>query len=114
MRWTDRKGQKPSEEIKKCLEVYLWNSIKDMQSGKTSGPDGYPVEFYEKFSLQLTPLLLNMYKHSLEQASLPQSLMEALITVLLKPGKDPVDCSSYRPFSLLSVDVKILAKIVAS
>ncbi len=85
-----------------------------MQSGKTLGPDRFPAEFYKKFSSQLTPVLLSMFKHSLEQASLPQSFKEALITFLLKPGKDPVDCSSYRPISLLNVDVKILAKILAS
>ena len=90
------------------------NSIKDMQRGKAPGPDGFPVEFYKKFSLKLIPLLLNMFKYSFEQTALPKSLTEALITVLLKPGKDPVDCSSYRPISLLNVDVKILSKILAS
>ena len=55
-----------------------------------------------------------MFKYSFEQTALPKSLTKALITVLLKPGKDPVDCSSYRPISLLNVDVKILSKILAS
>lgn len=36
-----------------------------------------------------------------------------LITVLLKPGKDAANCSSYRPICLLNVDMKILSKVLA-
>ena len=41
------------------------NSIKDMQSGKAPGPDGFPVEFSKKLSLKLIPLLLTMFKYFL-------------------------------------------------
>lgn len=54
-----------------------------------------------------------MFVHSFSQGTLPNSLNEALITLLLKPQKDPTKCSSYRPISLLNADVKILAKLLA-
>ncbi len=44
---------------------------------------------------------------------LPLTLRQASITLLPKDGKDPTLCNSYRPISLLNVDVKILAKILA-
>ena len=84
-----------------------------MQSGKSPGPGGFPTEFYKKFSRKLSPLLAAVFEDSLTQSSLPPTLRQASISVLLKKGKDPRCCSSYRPISLLNVDVKILAKVLA-
>ena len=91
----------------------ITKSIKAMQSGKTPGPDGFPIEFFKKFSDKLSPLLLNMFNESLAQGTLPQTLTMASVTLLLKPGKDADACGSYRPISLLNADYKILAKALA-
>lgn len=40
-------------------------------------------------------------------------MTQANIVLLLKPEKDPLDLSSYRPISLLQMDIKILAKVLA-
>lgn len=50
---------------------------------------------------------------SLVKGKLPQTLTQATISVLLKKDKDPVQCSSYRPISLLCCDYKILTKALA-
>ena len=63
-----------------------------MQSGKTSGPDDFPIEF-KRFSDKLSPLLLNMFNESLVQGTLPQTLTMASVTLLLKPDAD--DGGSY-------------------
>ena len=84
-----------------------------MQSCKCPGPDGLPVEFYRKFKEKIVPLLIGMFNHSMDESSLPQSLSQASISLLLKKGKDPLSCGSYRPISLLNVDYKILAKLLA-
>lgn len=49
-----------------------------------------------------------------EKAKLSQTLAEASITLLLKPGEYACQCSFYRPISLIHVNVKILAKLSAS
>lgn len=49
-----------------------------------------------------------------ESGIMPPTMREALIVTLLKPGKDPQRCSSYRPLSLLNVDTKMFSKILAN
>ncbi|KAI5628117.1 hypothetical protein C0J50_8261, partial [Silurus asotus] len=89
-------------------------SIKAMQSNKAPGPDGFPVEFLKKFIDKLAPLLLGVFNESLDQGVLPPTFNQASIALLLKKGKDPNLCGSYRPLSLLNADVKVLAKVIAS
>lgn len=87
------------------------DSIRELSNGKTPGPDGRPSEFYKKISTPLAPLLVDMFSHSLSTGTLPKTLTEASISVILKMDKNPAECSSYRPISLLNV--KIGAKTLA-
>ena len=88
-------------------------AIASMQSGKSPGPDGFSTEFFKKFSPKLSPLLKSLFDDCLESSNLPPTLRQASISLLLKKGRDPLSCSSYRPISLLNVDIKILAKVLA-
>lgn len=72
------------------------------------------MDFYKAFASNLIAPLMHMFKHSLEIHQLPKTLEQALITVLLKPGKDPKLCGSYRPISLLSSEYKTLTKVIAT
>lgn len=84
-----------------------------MQTGKCPGPDGYPIEFYKKFQHKLAPILIDMFNESFASSSLPPTLNQASISLILKKNKDPLACSSYRPISLLNVDFKLLSKMLA-
>lgn len=88
-------------------------AIMTLQNGKTPGPDGFTVEFFKLFSAFIAPALCSMFNESFSEGRLPPTLSEATISLLLKTDKDPLLCSSYRPISLLNVDLKILSKILA-
>lgn len=88
-------------------------ALDNMKGGETPGPDGIPIEIYKIFRTKLIPPLIEMYHESLRSGSLPPSLNTAVITLLLKPGKTPTLCGSYRPISLLNNDLKILCKVLA-
>ena len=50
---------------------------------------------------------------SFKTGFLPVWLRNALITLILKPGKVSTERGSYRPISLLNSDAKIIAKVLA-
>ena len=43
----------------------------------------------------------------------PVSCREAVISVIPKTGNDKTECSSYRPISLLNMDYRLYASILA-
>ncbi len=57
--------------------------------------------------------VLNAIKMLQNGKGQPQTLQDANISVILKKGKPPESCSSYRPIALLNVDRKVLANILA-
>lgn len=87
--------------------------IQLLPNNKAPGPDGFSGEFYKKFSKILISPLSEMFQSSYVVGALPPSLMEANISLVLKKGKPPEDCASYRPISVLNLDLKILSKILA-
>lgn len=82
-----------------------------MCSGKSPGLDGISPEFYSAFWDNLGPLLFDMIQAAVERGSFSSDVNIAVI--LLKKDKDPNDCSSYRPLSLLNADLKTYTKLLA-
>lgn len=101
-------------ELEKDISVEdVMEAMRITQSGKSPGPDGYPSEFLKTFSESLAPLLLSIFKELFSSNSLPPTMREATISLILKKDKNPLKCSSYHPISLLNTDVKLLAKLLA-
>ena len=71
-------------------------AFKDMRKGRPPGPDGIPPEFYLIFWPLIGPLLVDMIQYSIKEGSFSRDVNSALISLLLKKGKDQVECSSYR------------------
>lgn len=101
--------------LDKDINLYeITQVISSFPNNKAPGPDGFNVEFFKTFGSKLSPLLLRMFNHTMLTSGLPPTLYKANISLIPKPGRDPQMVSSYRPISLLSIETKILGKILAN
>ncbi|KAF7643269.1 hypothetical protein LDENG_00242520 [Lucifuga dentata] len=94
-------------------EQEVREAINVMKPGKSPGLDGFPVEYYKNYIDILAPVLTQIYSESFLVGQLPPIVNQAVISIILKKGKDPLNPASYRPISLAGVDYKILIKVLA-
>ena len=87
--------------------------IAKLPSHKSPGPDGLTGE-YKQFSTVLAPFLSQVCNDAASSSSLPPEMLNALIITLPKPGKEHTSPQNFRPISLLNIDTKIYAKLIAT
>lgn len=92
----------------------LLKAVKATNKGRTPGIDGIPVELYLALWDILGPLWLETLNYATDKGSFHGDLNTALITVIPKHGKDPLECANHRPISLINADLKIFSKVLAS
>lgn len=85
-----------------------------MKLGKAPGPDWYTPSYYKLFAEKLAQRFIAAYNSICEGKEIQTETILAHITVIPKEGKDPAQCSSYRPISLLNVVLKVFTKILAT
>ena len=61
--------------------------INNLPTNKSPGPNGFTVKIYETFREDFTPILLKLFQRVAEEATLPNSFYEAIITLIPKSDK---------------------------
>ena len=92
----------------------MYKAIDSLKLGKSPGPDGLSASYYKKFKKLLAPHLVEYFNALGESDGLRQESLLAHITVIPKEGKDTTDCANFRPISLLNIDLKLLASLLAN
>ena len=106
----------PPDEVPTCEGVLsreeTFAALQGMARGKSSGSDGFPVEFYWTFWDLIGSALVAVFNESYVSGLLPSSLRKGLISLSFKKG-DRLDRKNWRPISLLNVDYKLCARAIA-
>ena len=89
-------------------------NLKAMPNGKSSGTDGFPVEFYKVFWIDLKDILLSCYVAAFRTGKMSISQRRGIITLIPKKISVPFLLKNWRPISLLNTDYKIATRCIAS
>ncbi len=82
------------------------DAIASLKTGKAPGPEGFPSDFYKAFSKLLCPVLLSVFLESLQNSKLPTTFYQAIISLILKKDKPPLDCTLKKMiFALCSISL---------
>lgn len=95
------------------MKEEIGRTISTLTKNKVPEIDRYPAEWYKTFRDLITPTLLKCFNHTLKEGETPVCGRQAIISVIPKRGKDRTDCSPHAPISILNIDYRLYASILA-
>ena len=94
-------------------EHEILSAMKNMKHNKSPGCDGFPIEFYKVFWIDIGKYLLKSFNESFTEGILPLTQRQGIITCIHKTGKPREHLKNWRPISLLNADYKIVSTVIA-
>ena len=102
------------ELVEDITEQEVFDILCSFSDNKSPGTDGLSKEFYKHFWTSLKDPLLDSYRHSLNTGLLSIDQRKGIITLIPKKDKDNSVLKNWRPLTILNIDYKILAKLLAA
>ena len=85
-----------------------------MQNNKSPGYNGLTKEFYKTFWNEIKNLFINSIVEAREKKKLSTSQRQPIIRLIEKKERDKRFMKKWHPISLLNVEYKIVAKVLAT
>ena len=104
-----------SEKLEGDIKIdELSNALKNMKNEKSPGLDGFTVEFYKFFWVDLKYFILRSLNYGYHTGTLSVTQKQGLITCLPKPNKSRHYLKNWRPISLLNAIYKLASSVIAN
>jgi hypothetical protein len=104
----------PTSEPKLTSPSEVLQAIKGLRVSKAKGPNGIPNRVLKHLPNRAITFLTKVFNAVLCRHYFPPPWKHARVVSIMKPGKDPMLYSSYRPITLLDTIGKHLEKILLS
>lgn len=109
---------KLEDSTKNKIEGYityteLLNSLKRSKNNKSPGLDGFTMEFYKFFWLDLGHFLLKSINYAYNCGQLSVTQKQGIITCIPKPNKPRNILKNWRPLTLLNTAYKLASSCIA-
>ena len=110
---------KISDELQASLEKDITNNeittvlFKDMATRKSPGNDGLTCGFYRAFWKDIHKLVLGSLREGWKSGQMSTSQRQSVIRLIEKKSGNRCEIKSWRPISLMNVDSKLFAKVMA-
>ena len=85
-----------------------------MKNNKSPGLDGFTVEFFKFFWVDVGQFTLRSLNYGFRNGSLSITQKQGVITCIPKPNKSRVNLKNWRPISLLNVIYKLASTVIAN
>jgi hypothetical protein len=90
----------------------IQNVVSALAKGKSSGPDGFPAEFFQTYWEIVGPTICELVKAFSRNELDLWRLNQACITVIPKSDQ-ATNIEDYRPISIITTIIKIISKLLA-
>ena len=93
-------------------KMEIGSAIKGLNRNKSPGMDGITGEFYIEFQEQMIPIMGMLYERMECNDKVEKEISLGLVSMIYKKGSKG-RLENYRPLTMLNVDYKILARVIA-
>ena len=89
-------------------------AMKQLNENKCPGLDSFQIEFYTKIYKEIKYNLHSLFTKITDIKQMPNTMSTGIIALIEKAQKDPLKIKNWQPLTMLNVNYKIYAKILAN